>query len=158
MSERELSTPRDAFDEILRLNGIDINTDDRTKQLALRGLIAELDDKISVEAERLQVRRGAPRKAVTKSMQRAMRLLGLAEMLHEKGCGPLPLMELVRFAGAADAILVKEGCLTRALFPDNPCRTEEQSARLGLKELSIDMELYRKNPDEFFVQCRLMFG
>lgn len=158
MSEREPTTPRGTFDEILRSNGIDINTDDRTKQLALRGRIAELDEEISLKAEKVRPQRGAPQKVVSIDVRRALRVLGLAELLHENGCRPRSLLGLVRAANEADAIILEKEKTYIRLFPKKGGRRVENSVRTGLGELGVDLTLYRKNPTEFFVRCRLMFG
>lgn len=154
MSERKSTKILGNTDNILLSLGIDIGTDDRTKQLALRGRIAELDEEISAVAELLRPQRGAPRKEASIDVLRALRLLGLAEVLNEKGCETQSLASLVRIATEADDIIHKHEANYLRLFPNKDGRRVEFSVRNGLHELGIDLDLYRRNPAEFFVRCR----
>lgn len=143
------------FDKLLARGGIDPSANLETIRLALRGKIAELDEQIKALDEERRPKRGAPKRVISGDVRRTLRLMGLAQSLHELGFKPQPIVSLIRFAYQAEAILEKHGQLETRLFPHRGERTIEQSIWRGISSLGLDTDLYKINPDEFFVRCKV---
>lgn len=86
---------------------------DRAKELALRGYMAELDEKIAAHNAVQRRGRGAPKKKFSIDVVRADRVLGAAEMLRRNGFPPQTVRSLIDVAVQVESILASRGLIGR---------------------------------------------
>lgn len=132
--------PFDLFESL----GLGIGASERAKQLVLKGLIAELDEKIPAAKKR---GKGRPSKiGCNIDMERAAAVLGADDLWRDKtDGGSTTQLQAIWTATKIDEILVNAGIRQKRLFGDMVTQGRLQdSVSKGLKELKEGADRFSK--------------
>lgn len=119
--------------------GLGLGASERAKELAIRGWLAELDERLArLDAQRHQGR-GRPRKNVPNiDTERAAAVLGADDFLRERtGAGAKTQKEAIELAIHFDQLLYERGARDRLIFGGQMATFKrlQDSVSQGLREL-----------------------
>ena len=124
--------------------GLGLGASDRARELVLKGLAAELDERIC----QLKPTRGRPRKDTWNTdMERAAAVLSADKLLREKfGRGARTQKEAIEIAIQIDRLLFEAGARDRRLFADMVAfKRFQDSVSTGLRGIGEEGERFLKN-------------
>ena len=128
--------------DLFGIIGLGLGASDRAKELVLKGLLAELAERI----RQLKPTRGRPRKGTLNiDLERAAAVLGADKFLRDtRGRSARTQKEAIEIAIQIDQILFDERVRDKRLFGNAETKTFQDSVSKGLRDIGEDGKRFLK--------------